>query len=79
MPENVQNFFCGSRELGVEVVEEGPPDVDDEPRLGLSEQLGVRVGHAPLVPDRQEGVKDAGAGVQDGLDVLSTRTQVGKA
>jgi hypothetical protein len=76
---NLQNSFWGVRELDVEVVEERPPDVDDEPGLGLSEQLGVRVGHAPLVPDRQEGVKDAGAGVQDGLDVLSTMTQVGKA
>lgn len=75
----LQDFSWQSRELGVEVVEEGSPDVDDEPRLGLSEQLGVRVGHAPLVPDRQECIKDAGAGVQDGLDVLGARTQVGKA
>ncbi len=79
MPGRLQDFLWQSRELGVEVVEEGRPDVDDEPSLRLSEQLGVRVGHAPLVPNRKKGVKDAGAGVQDGLDVLGARTQVGKA
>ena len=79
MPGRLQDFFWQSRELDVEVAEESPPDVDDEPSLGLSEQVSVRVRHAPLVPHRQEGVKDAGAGVQDGLDVLSTRTQVGEA
>ena len=41
----------GSRELFVEVVEEVPSDVDDEPRLGLSKQLGARVHHAPPVPN----------------------------
>jgi hypothetical protein len=43
---------CGSGELGVEVVEESPPYVDDQPGLGLSKQLGIRVRHAPLVPNR---------------------------
>ena len=55
----------GSRELFVEVVEEVPSDVDDEPRLGLSKQLGARVHHAPPVPNRQKRIKDAGAGVEE--------------
>ena len=73
-----QKFLGTSGELGVEVVEKSPPDVDDEPCLGLAEQLCVGVRHARLVPDRQEGIEDAGAGIKDRLDVLSTRPEVGE-
>ncbi|MHB1988275.1 MAG: JAB domain-containing protein [Acidimicrobiales bacterium] len=45
----LQDFLWQTRELGVEVVEKGPPYVEDEPSFGLSKEFGVRVGHAPLV------------------------------
>jgi hypothetical protein len=57
-------------------VEDGPPRVDDEPCLGFSEQLSVRVSDARSVPDREEGVEDGAAGVQDLLDVLGTGAEV---
>src|SRR5579875_3788094 len=68
----------GSRELGVEVVQEGPPDVDDEPRLGFPEEGGVGMSDARLIADREQRIEDAGAGVEDGLDVLGSWTEVGE-
>jgi hypothetical protein len=67
-----------STELGVEIVEEAPPDVDDQHGFGLAEKFLVRVGDARVVPDRQQGIQDAGAGVQDLPDVLGARTKVGE-
>jgi hypothetical protein len=65
-------------QLRIEVMEEGPSDVDDEPRLGLSEERSIRMRHAPLVPDRQKGIKNAGGGIENGLDILGAWTKVCK-
>jgi hypothetical protein len=44
----------GSRELGVEVVEDRAPDVDDQRRLGLVEKGDTGMRHARLVPDGEQ-------------------------
>src|SRR5579883_3409832 len=78
----VLKIFLGwlgaSRELGVEVVEQGTSDVDDEPRFGLPQDESVGMGDARLVPDGEQCVEDAGAGVEHGLDVLAPWTEVGE-
>ena len=59
-------------------MEQTPPHVDYEPRLGLVEQLLIGMRHARPVPDRQEGAENVGAGVEDLLNILTTRPQVGE-